>query len=403
MRLTMSQKQAVTKKMSTEYKRASKKRKGEIIIWLMEIGGYKNRFYVAKLLRLQGSASRKTTRRLRPKKYNEQVLESLIKIWAIYDCICGKRLCAVMNEAVCVLEKFEEIKLSDNVREKVLTISASTIDRLLKDERKKFELKGRSLTKPGSLLKHQIPIRTFADWDEDKPGFAEIDLVGHEGGLLRGDYCQSLNAVDIRTTWSETVAVKNKAQKWVFKGIEEIKERLPFDLLGIDSDNGSEFINEHLLRYCAENNITFTRSRPYRKNDNCFIEQKNYSIVRRNVGYKRYDTEKELGALNELYRHLRLYTNFFQPSMKLIEKTRIGACVKKKYDTPKTPYQRVLESVYISDEIKNELKDQYVKLNPAELKRNILKLQQKLSKLALAKQDQSLKQQQISTEVGVLF
>ena len=182
------------------------------------------------------------------------------------------------------------------------------------------------------------------------------------------------------------VAVKNKAQIWVFAGIKDIKERLPFSMLGIDSDNGAEFINAHLIRYCKEHKITFTRSRPYRKNDSCFVEQKNWSVIRRAVGYGRYDTDKELSILNKLYGYLRLYVNFFQPVRKLIKKERIGSKVTKRYDEAKTPYRRVLASPDIKEEIKVKLKNQYAMLNPAELKRKITKLQNRLLKLNALKQ-----------------
>lgn len=284
------------------------------------------------------------------------------------------------------LKRFGEIKLDEETREKLLKISPATIDRLLAKEKKKIELKGRSTTKPGTLLKGQIPIRTFSDWDEKKPGFLEVDLVSHDGGNLRGDFIQTLDATDVKTGWTETRAVKNKAQVWVFEALEDILDRLPFAVLGIDSDNGSEFINAHLLKYCEEKKITFTRTRPYRKNDNCFVEQKNYSVVRRSVGYLRYDTEEELRILNELYAYLRLYTNFFQPQMKLTSKTRVGSKVKKRYDQARTPYQRIIVSEDISEEKKDALKEEYAKLNPAELKREITRLQNKLIKLASLKE-----------------
>jgi hypothetical protein len=247
-------------------------------------------------------------------------------------------------------------------------------------------LKGRSHTKPGTLLKNQIPIRTFSEWEDRRPGFVEIDLVGHDGGDARGEFAQTLDVTDVCTGWTETEAVKNKAQAWVFQALQDIRNRLPFDVLGVDSDNGSEFINHHLLRFCSEEKITFTRTRSYRKNDNCFVEQKNYSVVRRAVGYYRYDTEEELRILNELYGYLRLYTNFFQPVMKLMEKTRIGSRVKKKYDKPRTPYQRVIESPHVPEDRKEQLRKQYATLNPAALKRTITKLQQKLLKMESLKE-----------------
>ena len=288
------------------------------------------------------------------------------------------RYTPILKEVIRILEKYKEIKLDRDTRKKLYRISAATIDRLLSDERKEQTLKGRSHTKPGTLLKNQIPIRTFAEWDDRRPGFVEIDLVGHDGGDARGEFAQTLDVTDVCTGWTETEAVKNKAQAWIFQALQDIRNRLPFDILGIDSDNGSEFINHHLQRFCSEEKITFTRARSYRKNDNCFVEQKNYSVVRRAVGYARYDTEEEVKLLNEIYGHLRLYTNFFQPVMKLIEKRRVGSRVTKKYDKPRTPYQRVLESPHVPEDRKEQLRNQYATLNPAALKRTITKLQQKL-------------------------
>jgi len=214
----------------------------------------------------------------------------------------------------------------------------------------------------------------------------EIDLVSHGGGDEQGDFCQTLSATDVCSGWTETEAVQNKAQVWVFEGLTSIRSRLPFGLLGIDSDNGSEFINKHLVAYCEREGISFTRSRPYRKNDNCFIEQKNYTVVRKTVGYMRYDSSKELEILNRLYSYLRLYNNYFLPSMKLSQKTRIGSKVVKRYDEPKSPYQRLLESSSIDRRVKQRLRVEYDKLNPAQLKREIMCLQQLLWKAVRNKQ-----------------
>ena len=183
------------------------------------------------------------------------------------------------------------------------------------------------------------------------------------------------------------IAVKNKAQRWVFEGIREIRDRLPFPILGFDSDNGSEFINDELIRYCEKEQITFTRARPYRKNDSCYIEQKNWSVIRRTVGYGRHDTEEELRVLNQLYSNLRLYVNYFQPVRKLIHKERMGSKIKKRYDVAQTPYRRALSSPHIPDEIKVRLTTLYDKLNPAELKREISRLQNELYRLNTLKQN----------------
>jgi len=400
--LAMKHRKAVTSEVQNRYVKATKKIKTMILDWFCTTTGY-NRVYAARILRLKvgkviGYARmggkkikyvigrKKKTKRKRDKIYTYDVFLKLKKIWAIFDFICSKRLAPFMGEAVEKLEACGEIDLTEKVREKLLNISASTIDRLLKPEKDKFRLgKGRKGTKPGTLLKNSIPIRTFADWDDARPGFTEVDLVGHDGGNNSGDYIQSLNFVDIATCWDITAACINKAQVHVFRAIKAIIARFPFEIAGIDSDNGSEFINAIMLRYCAENEITFTRSRPYKKNDSCFVEQKNYSVVRRNVGYSRYDTEEELSLLNELYIYLGHYTNYFQPVVKLVSKTRVDSKVTKKYDKARTPFRRVLESKYIGDKIKARLKIQYDSLNPADLKRKISRLQDKLLKLNVLK------------------
>jgi hypothetical protein len=397
MRLTMKEKKKATAILAPRYKKARKKDKGQMLDEFVSLTGYR-RSYASYVLSTQGKRKRvgrntvmhadvrKRNHRKKTKQYGEEVKKPLIKIWYIMDCICGKRLAPVLGSVIRKLQQFRELTLDETVRDKLLSISPATIDRLLAGERRKQTIKGRSNTKPGTLLRNQIPVRTFSQWDEQRPGFAEIDLVGHDGGEVKGEFMQTLDVTDVCTTWTETEAVRNKAQKWVFDALKDIRQRLPFPLVGIDSDSGAEFINHHLFRYCQEKGITFTRTRSYRKNDNCFVEQKNYSVVRRAVGYLRYDTKEELRTLNELYRYLRLYTNFFQPSMKLIEKTRVGSKVTKKYDIPKTPYQRVLKSQHISEGSKKDLKKQYKTLNPALLKRQITRLQQKLLRLASLKQ-----------------
>ena len=397
MGLTAREKRSATKVTAPRYQKAKKKQKGQILEEFAALTGY-DRCYAAYLLRTQGKKvyvsknnvivadAGKKISTPRQRFYDQLVIAALSAIWYIMDCICGKRLAPMLKTIIPILEKHHEIQLDDETRAKLLNISSATIDRLLKPERKKHTLKGLSHTKPGTLLKHQIPIRTFAQWDEKRPGFVEIDLVGHDGGDPSGEFAQTLNVTDIATGWTEDQAVKNKAQKWVFEALTDIRCCLPFDLLGIDSDNGAEFINNHLYNYCKEEKITFTRARSSRKNDNCFIEQKNYSVVRRAVGYMRHDTPKEVALLNELYRSLRLYINFFQPVMKLLEKTRIGSKIRKKYDEAQTPYQRVLSCPDVSKEAKKQLRSQYQKLNPAELKRKIENLQRQLIQAASDKQ-----------------
>ena len=395
MRLKMKARQEVTKATAAEYRRAGTREKGVMLDQLVATTGY-SRWYARGVLRHEGRrvqlgkqvvalAVRGVaggTVRKRTRQYDEKVTAALVKLWRMMDYICGKRLQPILAELLTILERHNEFRCERETRAKLLRISAASIDRLLKPERRKHELRGRSGTKPGTLLKKQIPIRTFSEWDELQPGFAEVDLVGHDGGVGAGDFCQTLDLTDVDTTWTETLAVRNKAQAWVFEALKTLRKNLPFPLLGLDSDNGSEFINNHLAAYCEREKLTFTRSRPYRKNDNCFVEQKNYSVVRRAVGYQRYDTEAQLELLNELYATLRLYTNFFQPTMKLQSKVRVGSKVTKRYDRAQTPYQRVLAAPQVSQANKDALRRKYETLNPAALKRKLNRLQERLLKTA---------------------
>lgn len=399
MGLTMKERYAVVNELAPRYQRSTKGERVRILDEFTALTGY-TRCYASFLLKnygrrkscvvdgrrviaVVGHLSLTKHRRRRTRIYDKAVEEALKSLWAISNGLCGKRLVVFIRQTLPILERFGELSPSDELRSKLLTMSHATADRLLGPTKAKSRLKGRSHTKPGTLLKHHIPIRTFADWNDAMPGFVEVDLVAHDGGIAYGDYIQSLDLTDIATAWTETRAVKNKAQCYVFSALQDITQTIPFPLLGIDSDNGGEFINNQLLRYCEEHRMTFTRSRPYRKNDNCFIEQKNYSVVRKTVGYYRYDQAEQLLLLRTLYQHLRLYTNFFQPSMRLREKVRVGSRVSRRYDPPLTPYHRVLQHPAIAQNIKDQLSTLYGTLNPAELIRSIADLQQQLFHSAL--------------------
>lgn len=309
----------------------------------------------------------------RPRRKTYTVVDAIVlaKVCELLDWIASKRVQPQIGIAIDSLVIAGELVCSKEQRKKLVKISPATIDRLFREYKKRPTGKGRSYTKPGTLLKTQIPIRTFADWSENKVGFTEIDLVGHDGGVARGDFAWTLDMVDVKVQWTEQVAVFNKAQKHVFAGIKTIRARLPFPLLGYDSDSGSEFINHQLYRYSIQEKITFTRGRAGKKNDNAFVEEKNDSVVRRWVGYGRYDTQEQVDVLNELYDVLRLYTNFFLPVMKLKEKVRIGSKVIKKYDKPTTPYQRILRARDVSKEVKDRLRKHYKTLNLVQLKKQI--------------------------------
>jgi hypothetical protein len=392
--LDMRTRRQIGRVMAEKYQKARKKEKTRILDEFTGITKYV-RGYAKWLLRnwgrriviwrgkqrlvVIGQRPRDQKRkRKRPVIYDEKVLDALKRIWQILDFLSGKRLAPYLKEIIPVLEKNQELVIDEETRQKLLQMSAATIDRLLKEERKKWKGKGKCRTKPGTLLKSQIPVRTFAEWNENKPGFVEMDLVSHDGGDGSGIFAQTLDVTDVFTGWTETIAVDNKSQARVFAGIVEIRDRLPFPLLGIDCDSGGEFINYHLQKYCQQEHLTFTRSRAYNKNDGCYVEQKNWSIVRRAVGYWRYEMPEEVDLLNQIYQRLRLYTNFFQPQMKCCEKTRIGSKVKKRYDTAKTPYRRILENENISTAAKVTLRAQYRCLNPVQLKREIAQYESQL-------------------------
>ncbi len=384
MGLSMAERRAVTKQMAKRYAMASKVEKGRMLDELCALTGWTRRHARRALgvMLATGTGSGSPPRRARPRIYGPEVLEPLKIVWATLNGPAGKRLAPFMAEVVEALERHGELRLDPEVRTKLLVISAATIDRALAPERARLRMKGRQGTKPGSILKRQIPIRTFAEWDDHRPGFCEVDLVAHDGGSPYGEFCQTLTLTCVATGWTEVRALPNKAQRWCFEAIDEIRGVLPFPLRGLDSDNGAEFINHQLHRYCLEHEITFTRSRPYRKNDNCYVEQKNWPVVRQQVGYARYDTQAELQALRRLYHHLPSYVNFFQPQMKLVAKTRQGSKVSKRFDAARTPYQRLLASPEVPGATKQALRETYLGLNPAQLKREIGRCQDRLIELA---------------------
>ncbi len=295
----------------------------------------------------------------------------LKKIWAILDYPCGQRLRPMVAEMIAVLARCREFVVPPGVADHLRRMSAPTMDRKLARCRHEAGRRLRGTTKPGSLLKKQIPI-VLSRWDETRPGFCELDLVAHCGTSSAGDFVSTLNLTDLATGWSEEEAILGKAQQRVLAALRAIQSRLPFALRGLDPDNGSEFINWQLFTYCLEEKIAFTRGRPSHGNDNAHIEQKNWTHVRKVVGYQRLETQATADQLNALYcGPLRAYLNCFQPVMKLVEKVRVGGQVKRRYDTPKTPYQRVLDSPQVPEETKTNLRTWYATLNPAALKRDI--------------------------------
>ena len=351
------------------YLKANKWGKQRILDEFVAATGY-HRKYAIRLLK-HGRKASGLRRRGRRKQYQGEVVKVLTQIWEICGRICSKRLQPFLPEMVAVLERHHELLLSEEVKRQLLRMSRATIDRCLQPARFAEKRQGLSTTKPGTLLKKAIPIRTFADWDDARPGFVEVDLVAHCGDSTAGQFLNTLTTTDVSTGWTECVAVLHRSQHLVFAAIQTMRSRLPFPLLGLDSDNGGEFINDLLYRYCLEERITFTRSRPYQKNDQAHVEQKNWSVVRHLIGYDRFESQAELELLNSLYADLRLYVNFFQPVSKLVGKERLGKKTVKRYDQAATPYQRTLSSAQVDLKVKAQLCHQYLQLNPVVLRTSI--------------------------------
>jgi hypothetical protein len=350
------------------YLKATKVEKTRILDEFVATTSY-HRKHANRLLK-KGSGAKGGKKKGRNKVYQGEVVQVLTQVWEICGRICSKRLQPFLPEVIAVLERHNEMQISLETKALLLQMSRSTIDRCLQPVR--FEQRrGLSTTKPGSLLKKAIQVRTYAQWDDARPGFVEMDLVAHCGDTTAGQYLNTLTAVDISTGWTECLAVYQKTQQAVFEAILQMRQRLPFPLLGIDSDNGSEFINDILYRYCQSEQISFTRSRPYRKNDQAHVEQKNWSVVRHLIGYDRFETQDELSLLNAIYNDLRLYVNFFQPVLKLIGKEHIDGRVVKRYDQAATPFRRVLASRDIAIEVKARLTGLYFQLNPVSFRNKI--------------------------------
>jgi hypothetical protein len=344
------------------YRKASKKEKNKMLDEFVQVTGFHRKAAIRLLNRVSQLAPGK--RRGRQRKYGTEVTGALKAIWEAGDRLCSKRLQPFIPE--------QHIDASDASTEAQLCqMSPSTIDRLLRPWRQAGGRRSLSTTRPGCLLKSAIPIRTFADWQENKPGFMETDLVAHCGESTEGFYLNTLCAVDVASGWTECLPVWGKWQERVRQSVHRMRQRLPFPLLGIDSDNGSEFINQCFYNYCRDEKITFTRSRSYKKNDSCHVEQKNGNVVRRFVGYERYASKASFECLGRIYDLVRLYINFFQPTMKLLSKTRHGAKVYKIYDTAQTPYQRLVQAGLLTEAKKAEMAVTYHGLNPVKLLKQI--------------------------------
>jgi hypothetical protein len=408
---SMATRKEIITRIRLKYKKATKKGRGAILDNLGTTTGL-SRSRIKHLLSIKPWMINKPQkpRPGRAPKYGGVIKEALIRVWMFMDNSCGKRLTAGMDDMLDAMIRYGEISYDKDTVALLREMSSSTADRLLKRAKEEMRFKGISTTKPGTLLKKNIPIRLGDEWDDAQPGYVEVDLVAHCGDTASGDYLNTLDMTDICTGWTETQTAVNKAQVHVHKAIKDCAGRMPFSLRGLDSDNGSEFINGHLFRYCQQNDICFTRSRPYKKNDNCHVEQKNWHVVRRNIGYDRYEGGWAVEVMNRYYSKLRLYTNFFLPQVKLILKRREGGHIYKRYEKPMTPYRRVLQSEHITAEVKADLTKVFDSINPIQLKREMAELLEKLRELRVPTERASISYRKIANTnnrkkevVSVLF
>jgi len=355
------------------YKNATRHEKAIILDEFCATCGYHRKHAVRVLTAPKHLKKLKTKKRGRPPTYkDETICKPLKKIWLKANLPCSKRLKAILPLWLPgYLQLFDE--LSTDVINALLEISPSTIDRLLKPIRANYTKRGRSSTKPGTLLRKQIPIKT-SQWDESRPGFLEADTVAHCGASLSGMFVYTVNFVDIATGWTEQRAVWGKGETGVLEQIKHIENVLPFSILGFDCDNGGEFLNYHLLRHFTKRKqpVQFTRSRAYHKDDNAHIEQKNWTHVRQWLGYDRLNNPSVIPLLNNLYtKEWRIFHNFFCPSVKLTSKERIASKTIRHYAPPKTPYQRIIDSPHILDSVKSYLSKQLENHNPFLLRENM--------------------------------
>ena len=384
MGLTLAERRAITEATAVRYQRASKGGKSRILDELCANTGW-HRNHARKALRAALEPRVVRPRNARPPRYGPEVITALTACWTVLGMPAGKRLAPMLGELVAVLRHFGELSIDDDTAAQLASMSAATIDRRLAPERAKGRVKGRCTTKPGSLLKSQIPMRTWADWDDATPGFVEIDLVCHDGGSLTGPHAFTLTVTDIATGWTENQSVPSKSAKCVVAALNHIAHKMPFPILGVDSDNGYEFINGHLLHWCQRRHITFTRARPGNKNDGCHVEQKNWAVVRTVVGYHRYDTAAELLLLNEIWQLQSKLTNYFYPQQKLVSKIRRGAKVSKKHDKAATPFHRAINHPSMAVERIVAMTRTYSLTNPAATQRQIQALSAQLLTLATSK------------------
>ena len=366
--------------LAGRYASSSRMERGRILDEFTAVSGL-HRKHAMRLLRA-GQAGRRSGPRPGRRLYDEAVREALTVIWEASDRVCGKRLRPLVPILVEAMERHGHLHLTPEVRAGLEAMSAATIDRALRDAREPGGGRKRRNAPPSAAIRRNVPVRTFDGWDDPAPGFVEADLVAHSGPTAKGSFVQTLTLTDIATGWTECAPLLVREQHLLTEVLTEVRKRMPFVLLGFDTDNDSVFMNETVKTYCEEAGLVFTRCRPYRKNDQAWVEQKNGAVVRRTVGYRRYEGLEAAAALARLYSSLRLFVNFFQPSFKLAGKARDGTKVKKKYHPPATPYQRLLADARTSEEVRRQVTAIHATLDPVRLLQSIRVAQQELVEIA---------------------
>jgi hypothetical protein len=375
LRMDMRSREQYLKALLGRYLRARKRGKSAILDEYCETTGLARKSALRKVAGLARGAAR--SRKKRQPVYGRSVRVALETLWEIFDRPCGQRLKPMVEEELDRLRALGELEVDEKTARKLRQVSSATIDRLLGPKKAEWVARKRYSRLGGNLIAKKIPLK-MTDWDLSQIGYLEMDLVLHCGVSVAGEFAHSLSALEIGSAWWEGEAVMGRAQERIFQAIKDIRARTPFTWRGIDSDNDNAFINDQLYRYTEKEDLAFTRSRPYRKNDNARIEQKNWTHVRRPLGYLRYDTPEELALINDLYRNeLRLYKNFFQPVMRLRHKERVEGRLRRRYARAQTPYRILKESGQVAPDKLKELEALYLGLNPADLKRRIdLKLKE---------------------------
>jgi len=378
-RISADARRELVQAIGERYRRATRDERLRILDEFVAVTGYHRKHSIRVLN--DDSAATAMVRAPRLRVYDEAVREVLIVLWEASDRICGKRLKALVPVLLPALERHRHLQLDAGIRAKVLAVSASTIDRMLAMARRRGDGPRRRVSaKPA--IRRAVPVRTFGDWNNPLPGFMEADLVSHGGENVAGSFAHTLVLTDIASGWTECVALAVRDSSLIVEALTRLRMTMPFPLRGFDTDNGSEFINETVLAYCSDAKIEFTRARPYKKNDQAWVEQKNGSVVRRLVGYRRLDGMAAADTLARLYASSRLFVNFFQPSFKLAEKKRVGARVSKRYHAPETPCARLLQSDSVPDDMKQRLRAVAITLDPLRLLDEIRAVQQQLAGLA---------------------